>query len=192
MAKPELTEHIMATAGDNVPAEIEYRDKTGKVVGFWAYGYWHPDYEYQGENMMNKPELILVRGLPGSGKSTIAKSFESYVHIEADIFWGVDYNFDITKIKDAHCWCQEKTSNFLNLLTINNHGIVKGVIVSNTFTTVDELRPYFQIAKEYNIVPNVILCQSNFGSIHNVPEAVIDCMKYRFEYNIEELYKEFA
>jgi len=44
----ELIEHVMATAGDNVPAEIEYRDKKGRVIGFWAYGYFHPDLPYQG------------------------------------------------------------------------------------------------------------------------------------------------
>jgi len=44
----ELTEHVMATAGDNVPAEIEYRDKKGRAIGFWAYGYSHPDLPYQG------------------------------------------------------------------------------------------------------------------------------------------------
>ena len=43
-----LTEHVTGTAGDGVPAEIEYRDEKGTVVGFWAYGYFHPDYPFQG------------------------------------------------------------------------------------------------------------------------------------------------
>jgi len=41
-----VTAHIIGTVGGGVPAEIEYRDKDGRVVGFWAYGYWHPDYPY--------------------------------------------------------------------------------------------------------------------------------------------------
>jgi len=44
----KLTERILATAGDNVPSEIEYLDRNGQVVGFWAYGCFHPDYPYQG------------------------------------------------------------------------------------------------------------------------------------------------
>lgn len=44
----KLTEHVVGTAGDNVSAEIEYRDRNGNVIGFWAYGYWHPKYPYQG------------------------------------------------------------------------------------------------------------------------------------------------
>ena len=43
-----LTERVIATAGDNIPAEIEFIDKHGNVVGFWAYGHFHPDYPYRG------------------------------------------------------------------------------------------------------------------------------------------------
>ena len=43
------TERVVCTAGDNVPAEIEYRDEEGNVVGYWAYGSWDPAYPYQGE-----------------------------------------------------------------------------------------------------------------------------------------------
>ena len=32
----------------NVPAEIEYYGRRGKIIGFWAYGYFHPSYPYQG------------------------------------------------------------------------------------------------------------------------------------------------
>lgn len=43
-----ITSKIVATAGDSVPAEIEYYDRNGKVIGYWAYGYWHPKYPYKG------------------------------------------------------------------------------------------------------------------------------------------------
>ena len=43
-----ITEKIVGTAGDGVPAEIEFLDRNGKIIGFWAYGYWHPDLPYQG------------------------------------------------------------------------------------------------------------------------------------------------
>jgi hypothetical protein len=44
----KITTKVTATAGDNVLAEIEYYDHNGKQIGFWAYGYFHPDYPYQG------------------------------------------------------------------------------------------------------------------------------------------------
>jgi adenylate kinase family enzyme len=37
---------------------------------------------------MSKSRLIIIRGLPGSGKSTFAKSyFNGYIHLEADMYF---------------------------------------------------------------------------------------------------------
>ena len=51
-------------------------------------------------------ELIIIRGIPGSGKTTMAKSYQGYSHYEADMFFMKDgvYNFDRAKIKNAHNW----------------------------------------------------------------------------------------
>lgn len=46
----EITSKVVGTAGDNIPAEIEYYGRGGKVVGFWAYGYYRPKYPYQGQD----------------------------------------------------------------------------------------------------------------------------------------------
>lgn len=53
----KYTERVVATAGDNVPAEIEYRDANGEVVGYWAYGHWAPCYPYKGEEIMEITDL---------------------------------------------------------------------------------------------------------------------------------------
>ena len=127
-------------------------------------------------------KLLLVRGLPGSGKSTLAKNLIGwYWHLETDQFWMQDgeYKFDASKLGEAHAWCQEKTRKLLA------DGF--SPVVSNTFTTKKELKPYFDIAKEFDIVPTVILCQSSWGNIHNVPEETLKRMAARFEYDISDL-----
>jgi len=43
-----ITEHITAHVADHVVSEIEYRGRGGKVVGYWAYGSFDPNYPYQG------------------------------------------------------------------------------------------------------------------------------------------------
>lgn len=130
--------------------------------------------------------LILIRGLPGSGKSTLAKMIKAessaVAHLEADMYFmvGGEYMFDASKLRFAHEWCQHKTREFL-----------QGdwtVIVSNTFTTVKELRPYFDIAKEVGIVPTVILAQNQFKNLHNVPEESLRKMRDRFQYDLSELF----
>lgn len=137
-----------------------------------------------------KTELILIRGIPGSGKSTFAKALRGnspeIMHYEADMFFMDQfgqYKFDVSKLNHAHVWCQDITDVSL--------GKGKSVIVSNTFTTKKELVPYFSIAKKYNIKPTVILCQNTFSSIHNVPEETMEKMKNRFTYDISDLFEEF-
>lgn len=42
-----LTEHNKATVGGHV-SEIEYHDKKGNIVGYWAYGEFDPHLPYRG------------------------------------------------------------------------------------------------------------------------------------------------
>lgn len=127
--------------------------------------------------------MILVRGLPGSGKSTLAKTLIGfYMHVEADMFFMVDgeYKFDVNKIMLAHAWAQGRTCELL--------AAGFNVVVSNTFTTIKEMRPYFEIAKEFDCVPQVITCHAQYGNIHGVPEETLAKMKNRFVWDLMELY----
>ena len=45
----KITRRVTATAGHGVDAEIEYVGRFGKVVGYWAYGYWEPGSPYKGD-----------------------------------------------------------------------------------------------------------------------------------------------
>lgn len=138
---------------------------------------------------MNK--LILVRGIPGCGKSALAfqltnaieASGSDAIRIEVDGFFmeNCHYKFDPDKLRYAHEWCQNKTLDYI--------GRGWTVVVSNTFTTIKELCPYFEIAKKFGQCPAVYLCQNEFQNIHDVPSDVITRMKSRFQYDISELYK---
>lgn len=128
--------------------------------------------------------LTLIRGLPGSGKSTLAKALQALYgakHYEADQYFMKDgeYRFDGNRISDAHDWCQQMTYEALN----EGHH----VIVSNTFTKLRELRPYYDIALGFKILPHVILSQSNYGSVHGVPDSVLENMKNRFHFDLSEI-----
>jgi len=130
-------------------------------------------------------KLVLIRGLPGAGKSTLAEilALQGFVHYEADKYFTDDngmYRFDSKLLPAAHNWCQSMTRGSLL------EG--KKVVVANTFTTSKELMPYFQIARDAGIVPNVVTCHGSFQSIHNVPKNVIDNMRARFQANINCLF----
>jgi tRNA uridine 5-carbamoylmethylation protein Kti12 len=134
--------------------------------------------------------LILVRGTPGSGKTTLARNLCNLLdnvmarHYEADMYFEDaqgNYNFDAERLVLAHGWCLRKTREALE----EN----RTVIVSNTFTTKRELKPYFNLAKEFFIVPVVYLAQNQFPNVHNVPAEKLQKMRDRFQYDIQELFE---
>ena len=126
-------------------------------------------------------ELFLLRGLPGAGKSTLAKILvgdKDYCHKEADMYF-VDskgnYKFDFSLIKEAHAWCQEE----VEFLMKYEHKVV----VSNTFTQEWEMQDYYDLAKKYGYKVNSIIVENRHGGVngHNVPQETLDKMRQRFE-----------
>lgn len=125
-------------------------------------------------------KLILIRGLPGSGKTTLALSMvgenRDIFHIEADMFFldahGV-YRFDKSRLRAAHDWCYTHATNHLRM--------GKTVIVSNTFTRIQEMQPYIKYAMRHNHDWQIIVCHGEYPSIHNVPPETIARMKARWE-----------
>jgi predicted kinase len=123
---------------------------------------------------MNK--LVLVRGISGSGKSTYAKSLDIQNHFEADMYFydlEGNYNFDSSKLKQAHEWCKKKTREVLE------HGV--DVVVSNTFIRKWEIQPYIDLANELGIPYEVVEMKTYYGNIHGVPEEKIVQMKENWE-----------
>lgn len=133
-------------------------------------------------------KLLLIRGLPGSGKSTLAKNLIGwYWHLETDMYWinketGA-YEFDFNHLAEAHEWCLNRAR------VLMTDGF--SPVVSNTFTLKRNMRPYFELAQEFGIVPTVIHCQNDFGNIHNVPQETLDKMRGQFEYDLTDLFAEY-
>jgi len=134
---------------------------------------------------MNKI-LTLVRGLPGSGKSTFANLITNKFSIcEADLFFydkEGNYNFDATKLKLAHVWCfnQVRTRMEDNKL---NPQFYPEIVVSNTFTQEWEMEKYYELAEEYGYKVFSIIVENRHGGVnqHGVPADKLEQMKNRFQ-----------
>ena len=120
------------------------------------------------------PMLVLIRGIPGSGKSTMAKAIArvGYDHYEADMFFEAS-GFNPEKLPEAHQWCQGEVRLSLE------HGIP--CVVANTFTRRWELAPYLDMASEMGVTVKVIEAEGSWQNVHGVPDAVVQKMRERWE-----------
>ena len=122
--------------------------------------------------------LFLIRGLPGSGKSTFASAIAKAVFSADDFFVteAGEYKFDSALIKQAHTACQRRTK-----LAMQRGE--QPIVVANTFTQEWELAPYLSLAKEFGYRVHSLVVENRHGgkNVHSVPDEVITKMRDRFE-----------
>lgn len=131
-------------------------------------------------------EFIILRGIPGSGKSDLANELlDLYnscgiktVRVSADDYFinnDGEYIFDVNKLGKAHATCR---ANAMFAIA----GDVVKVIVENTNTTEKELKPYLDMAANAGYRVRSLIVENRHGneSIHNVPTASLEKMKARF------------
>jgi len=127
-------------------------------------------------------QLIMISGLPGCGKSTLAKSIIAnsrlnIKHFEADDYFTIDgiYKYDINFKQQAYDQCVERTREALL-----DHKVDK-VIVANTFLTLASRQPYVDMFLEIDHVTEMSFqfpCNGT-GSIHDVPQYIIEEMRVK-------------
>ena len=121
--------------------------------------------------------LIIVRGLPGSGKTTFAKLLGTKAICCADDYVtrnGV-YNWKPETIGVSHEWCQRKCRRFMKAQ-------VERIVIANTNTTEREMQPYMDLARQFGYMVHTVIVENRHGgkNIHNVPETTLDKMCERF------------
>lgn len=121
-------------------------------------------------------KLYIIRGAPGSGKTTRAKSLNFPYHYEADMYFMQDgeYKFDRTKIASAHAWCKSMVEDAMTTGS--------DVVVSNTFVKKWEYAVYEELAKKYSYTVTVEIMTGNYENVHEVPSEIVQRMKQNFEY----------
>jgi len=138
-------------------------------------------------------DLILVRGLPGSGKTTFARLIESLNNC-VDIFCTDDYfmvdgeyKFDSIKLPQHHEYNQLKVEEMMQARIIEgeeyNLPVDSVIIVHNTFCKEWEMEPYYSLADkyDYNVTSLVIENRHDGKNTHGVPDGKVKFMSKRFD-----------
>ena len=130
-------------------------------------------------------KLNIVRGVPGSGKSTFAESIaKSWQIFEADDYFVKNgkYEFNFTHLRDAHESCKRKVHKSMRPSLFNSL-FYRTIVVSNTFTQEWEMKFYQTIAKKYGYKVYTVIAENRHGGVnkHGVPEDKVDVMRKRME-----------
>lgn len=143
----------------------------------------------------NHKYMILIRGLSGCGKRTIADLIcdadtddENRVAISANDYFYNDndeFEFDASKLKDAHHWCLQEAE----VCALQGYEVI---VVHNSFTRRWETEPYFHIAKANGYRVSVLSMydgglndmQLSERSTHDIPLYSIRNQRKRWELDV--------
>jgi len=131
-------------------------------------------------------ELLIVRGLPGSGKSTIAKQIQDTfggVIVCADDFWGPAYAFDKSRIQEAHDWAYRQCEAHMQWNE-------ERIILDGTYAQLKWMARYVEMATHFGYRAicrepdtewawNPRQCAEK--NVHGVSEDVINTMLSKWE-----------
>lgn len=145
--------------------------------------------------MYNNPPIYLVRGAPGSGKTTFAnllkRDFDELLEngkrvcgmtaiFETDNFFKDQVNgrylFDADLLETAHNW------NIAEVVRFCRDYPECPCIVANTFSRIREMHPYENIARIFNRdVRYFRMMNTCYHNVHDVPATVVYKIQKRFE-----------
>ena len=125
---------------------------------------------------MSKNRLVIIRGVPGSGKTTFANvMFPGCLHLENDMFHihSGKYEWSAKRQEDAINWCVSTASSALRC------GM--DVVVSNTFTKSRYIDPYRRIAEAIGCDFSVYRMTGSFQNVHGLNKELVESFRISFE-----------
>lgn len=126
--------------------------------------------------------LILLRGLPGAGKSTLA----SFLAQKEDVVLSIDdyftdpktgcYTFDHSRNHLAYKQCEENVHKAME----EGRG---RIFCHNVFSLDWEMEPYFTLAKKFGYQVHVVTVENYHGkkNVHEISEEQVGKMREKYK-----------
>lgn len=134
-------------------------------------------------------KVLILAGAPGSGKSTWIRKWaygQPVQVVSADDFFEVNgiYQFDPTKIGEAHASC---LFSFVNLLQNSQilDSKLSSLVVDNTNTTLVEWAPYIRLAQAYRLPVQVLVFSGRYKNLHGCPDDKVEALRQRLQLTLE-------
>jgi predicted kinase len=124
--------------------------------------------------------LYLVRGLPGSGKSELARMLTPHVY-ENDDYWRQDGEYVGGGARSAKAYraaaddCWER----VQMAMVKREA---PIAVANCFLTLSAMERYHELARLYGYTVCVVCMQNEYGSVNGVPDADMQRMRSAWEW----------
>ena len=121
--------------------------------------------------------LYIVRGIPGSGKSTLIKKITKNI-VELDDYYNEKYGyykFSYDEVPQSHKYALNKIEKMM-IDKLDEIAVIDSFIKNKDFDQ------YKKLAIKYNYKPIEIIVHSDFKDIHNVPIKRLEEMCNEFEF----------
>lgn len=127
-------------------------------------------------------DLIVIRGLPGSGKSTLcallSENGQYPVFSIDDYFTGADghYSFRYEDNHKAYSHCRERCQKAMEA------GCAR-IFLDNVFSMDWEMQPYFEMADQHGYRVHVLTAENYHGgsNVHGVSREQLEKMAAKFK-----------
>lgn len=136
--------------------------------------------------MKKNHKVIILRGLPGSGKTEFKRSLRDHILISMDLYWvrdGQPYTFKKEEIPQAVKWMHDK---FLAALEQEKDSPKALIVVDNTHTRIWEMEFFITHARRAKWMVQIVRIEENVMECmarcqHPVPPGKLMEMRDRFE-----------
>ena len=113
-------------------------------------------------------QVIILRGLPSSGKTTNAATLKNYVHCSADLYF--TDAFDPAQLPAAHRWCRDSFRRALG----------ENIVVDNTNLTAAEIAWYYHEAEDAGSDVVIKTFHTQYPGGKDIPQDTLDRMRATF------------